>query len=594
MLDEFNEKRQAVLDILQDLAALSADVGSPTVVRRVEGDLAAKLRANRFHLVVVGEFNHGKTTFVNALLGGHILPVGVTPTTAVIHEIGWADQPSAKVVYESGETRALSFDDVRYFAIGNETPSPDPGPVKHLEIGYPADLLRHQISLVDTPGVNDLSLQRSDITYKYIPQSDAVLFLLDAGQLVKESERVFLQQKLLGQSRDKIVFVVTKRDILEPPELEEAMRYVHDQLRKIVDDPRVFSVSAQQALDGRRGESGMDELLAWLTRFLSEERGRILLDNAYGEALRLCSMLGKGLDAKRRGLEMSVEEIDRRIELIERDLADSAKTAEQRRAAIREEVAAIKAWSRRDLDRFVQDVCAQIPGMVDKSEVADLKAHLGPFLEKTVRDWAAAETREIAVALESLAEKTIALVREDARDSARRLADVLGSDLRAPTIEIDTFVYDVGVAALATVGLGVFFANWMLGGVLILAAPVLAVIMHGRVETETRERAKELAPIAVREAAARIAPKLEEMIDTFGQRLDAWVVSASEDVYREVIEVLRATRKERERGEAARALASSTCQKHEGALEALAQKLTAMRAALWPAPPAELDAPPAP
>jgi len=593
MLDEFNERRQAVLDMLQDLAALSADVGSPTVVRRVEGDLAAKLRANRFHLVVVGEFNHGKTTFVNALLGGHILPVGVTPTTAVIHEIGWADQPSAKVVYESGETRELAFDDVRYFAIGNETPSPDPGPVKHLEIGYPSDLLRHQIALVDTPGVNDLSLQRSDITYKYIPQSDAVLFLLDAGQLVKESERVFLQQKLLGQSRDKIVFVVTKRDILDPPELEEAMRYVHDQLSKIVDDPRVFAVSAQHALDGRRGESGMDELLAWLTRFLSEERGRILLDNACGEAIRLCSMLSKGLDAKRRGLEMSVDEIDRRIERIERDLTDRAKTTDQRRAAIREEVAAIKAWSRRDLDRFVQDVCAQIPGMVDKAEVSDLKAQLGPFLEKTVHDWAAAETREIALALESLAEKTIALVREDARDSARRLADVLGSDLRAPTIEIDTFVYDVGVAALATVGLGVFFANWMLGGVLILAAPVLAVIMHGRVEAETRERAKELAPIAVREAAARIAPRLDEMIDTFAQRLDAWVVSASEDVYREVIEVLRAARKERERGEAARALASSACQKHEGAIEALEQKLTTMRAALWPAPPADVDAPPA-
>ncbi len=582
MLDEFNDKRQAVLDTLKDLSALCSAVGSPTVVRRVDHDLAGKLRANRFNLVVVGEFNHGKTTFVNALLGGDILPVGVTPTTAVIHEINHADAPTARVVYESGETRDVAFDDVRFFAIGNETPSPDPGAVRHLEIGYPAELLRHQISLVDTPGVNDLSLQRADITYKYIPQSDAVLFLLDAGQLVKESERVFLQQKLLGQSRDKIIFVVTKRDILEPPELEEAMRYVHDQLRKLVDNPRVFSVSAQQALEGQRNDSGMDDLLAYLTHFLSEERGRILLDNAYGEALHLCGLLGKGLDAKRRGLEMSVEEIDRRIRTIEADLVSQARTTEQRRAAVREEVAAIKAWSRRDLDRFVDDVCAQIPGMVDKAEVRELKAHLGPFLEKTLRDWAAAETREIAVALETLAEKTIALVREDARESGKRLADVLGGDLRTPSIEIDTFVYDVGVAALATVGLGVFFANWMLGGVLMLAAPVLAVIMHGKVQTETRARAKELAPVAMREAAARIAPKLEEMIEAFAQRLDAWVVSASEDVYHEVIEVLQAARTQRERGEAARALAASDCQKHEGAINALQDKLTSMRAALWP------------
>ena len=85
----------------------------------------------------------------------------------------------------------------------------------YLEIGYPAPLLKERILLVDTPGVNDLSLQRADITYSYIPRADAVLFLLDAGQILKESERVFLQDKLLKASRDKIVFVITKWDILD-------------------------------------------------------------------------------------------------------------------------------------------------------------------------------------------------------------------------------------------------------------------------------------------------------------------------------------------------------------------------------------------
>ena len=62
--------------------------------------------------------------------------------------------------------------------------------------------------------MNDLSLQRADITYSYIPRADAVLFLLDAGQILKESERVFLNDKLLKASRDKIVFVITKWDLL--------------------------------------------------------------------------------------------------------------------------------------------------------------------------------------------------------------------------------------------------------------------------------------------------------------------------------------------------------------------------------------------
>src|SRR5262249_21166465 len=151
-------------------------------------------------------FNHGKTTFVNALLGATVLPVGVTPTTAVIHHLEYAESPRAEVVYESGEKKPLPFDQVKLFAVGGaEAPhhsvtmgpqaAPNPGAqsapagavqgaptpgghdVKHLEVGYPAELLRERVALVDTPGVNDLSLQRADITYSYIPRSDAVLFL---------------------------------------------------------------------------------------------------------------------------------------------------------------------------------------------------------------------------------------------------------------------------------------------------------------------------------------------------------------------------------------------------------------------------------
>src|SRR5262249_1420029 len=160
------------------------------------------------HLVVVGEFNHGKTTFVNALLGASILPVGVTPTTAVIHHLEHADAPRAEVVYMSGERKPIAFEEVRKFIVRGDPGMTAGAEVKHRAAGYPADLLRERIALVDTPGVNDLSLQRADITYSYIPRSDAVLFLIDAGQPLKESERVFLQEKLLGQSRNKIIFVV--------------------------------------------------------------------------------------------------------------------------------------------------------------------------------------------------------------------------------------------------------------------------------------------------------------------------------------------------------------------------------------------------
>jgi hypothetical protein len=411
-----------------------------------------------------------------------------------------------------------------------------------------------------------------------------VLFLLDAGQLLTASERVFLQEKLLAQSRDKIVFVVTKKDILSDSELAEAMAYAHENLRTLVPEAPVFPVSAEQALAGR-SDAGIQELMDHLYRFLGEERGRIMLDNALGETVSACVVLDKGIDAKRRGLDMSLEEIDRRIALVEADLAGQKKTTDQRRAAIREQVAAIKAWSRRDLERLVDDVNRQLPALVDDASVQDLKSHLGPFLEKAFRDWAQSETREIAEAIETMAEKTIALVREDARTAAKRLSDTVGADMRPPAIAIDTFAYDVGVAALPIVGLTVMLNSLWLGALLIVAAPVLALYMRGRIENETRARARELAPKAIKDAADKVGPKLEEMIDEYADKLDAWVVQASEEVYREILEVLAAARSEREKGEKALVEANASCERQGQALAALKARYERMRAELWaPAP----------
>lgn len=587
MLEKFHGKKADVEGALRDLAELAGRVGAKSLAQRLDTDLVKKLEADRFHLVVVGEFNHGKTTFVNALLGKNVLPVGVTPTTAVIHHLEHSDEPRAEVVFANGDRAALPFDEVRQFCVGAERAAAE---IKHLEVGFPADILRERIVLVDTPGVNDLSLQRADITYSYIPRSDAVLFLLDAGQPLKESERVFLQDKLLGQSRDKIIFVVTKRDIWSPEEQTEALSYIRTELAKLVKSPVVFAVSAEKALEGDAANSGMPELLEHLTRFLAEERGRILLDNALGEGVEATRLLRKGVDARRRAVAMSSEELARRIELLEKDLAGQSRTIEERRSGIREEVAAIKAWVRRDLDRFCDDVIRQLPAVVDSATTEEIKVHLGPFLESTFAKWAQDETREIATSLETLAERTIALVRDDAHDVAKRVGEAMGGDVHAPNVEVDTFGYDVGVFALFTIGLGVMFTNALLGGLLALAAPVLAVYVKDKVEIETRKKAKELAPAALREAASRVGPKLVEMIDDFAKRLDAWVVTAGEELHREVIEVLSATRAERADSASAAAAALEHCEGQASELDKVVQRLDALRASLWTPPNGETAA----
>lgn len=586
MLESFRSKQLEVTTALRNVVTIANRVGAKSLGTRIGTEVVDKLESDRFHLVVVGEFNHGKTTFVNALLGAEVLPVGVTPTTAVIHHLEYAAQPRAELVRASGVRQTMAFEEVRKFAVGQEKGSEAAASeVDRLEVFYPAEILRERIVLVDTPGVNDLSLQRADITYSYIPRSDAVLFLLDAGQPLKESERVFLNEKLLAQSRDKIIFVVTKRDIWSEDEEVEALAYIRSELGKLVRSPVVFPVCSRKALDGHALDSGMPELLKHLTTFLAEERGRIVLDNALGDGIEAARMLGKGIDARRRAAAMTSEELSRRIAMLEKDLDGQTKTIEERRFGIREEVARIQTWVQRDLERFVADVTRQIPDVVDNAPADELKVHLGPFLERTFTEWAQAETKEIANALEALAERTIALVRDDAHEVAKRVRDALGADLRTPNVEVDTLGYDVGVIALFGAGLFVMTMNVLLGGVLAIAAPVLAVYVKGKIETETKNRAKELAPIAVQEAATRVGPKLAEMIDEFAQRLDTWVVTAGEELHREVIEVLGAAKAERAGTALTTEAAVQACDNETSALNEVIKQLESLRSGVWTSVP---------
>lgn len=590
MLDAFRERKLEVVEALVGLTEVARGIGAASLAGRVETDVVKKLEHDRFHLVVVGEFNHGKTTFVNALLGSNVLPIGVTPTTSVIHHIVWGEERAARVVYTSGEEQELPFAEVKAFASGGGRPTE---PVRYLEVAYPAELLRERIVLVDTPGVNDLSLTRAEITYGYIPRSDAVLFVLDAGQPVKESERQFLQNQLIGKSRDKIVFVVAKSDIWSAEEKEEALAYIRERLGGILSQPVVFAVCAQAALSGRVAESGLPALVEHLTRFLAEERGKILLDNALGEGIAAAGVLRRGIEARRRAATLTTQQLDKRIQLLERDLAGHAQTIEERRLMIREEAGAIKAWARRDLDRFCDDVVRQLPAVLEKASGDELKQHLGPFLEQSFREWAQAETREIATSLEQLAERMVALVKDDAHDVGERVSDAMGADLVAPKIEVDTFAYDVGVFAVLSVGMGVLFANALLGGVLIAAAPALALWNRGRTESEIKKRALELAPTVLREASAKVGPKIDEMVDEFAGRLDAWVVTAGEELHKEIIEVLRQARGDREQGSVDAEAERAACDREAERLAEVDARLTSLRQQVTGrAPEAEAAEPP--
>ena len=181
-----------------------------------------------FLLVIVGEFNSGKSSFLNAMLGKKWLEEGVTPTTAQVNIL--RNGPEFKVVQRSGLVAGLSKQD------------------EHVEVHVPVPWLK-QISLVDTPGTNAVVQGHQEITEHFVPRSDLVLFVTSCDRAFTESERAFLER--VKQFNKKVVVVLSKIDALENPEkdLPQIVSFVNEQTKRLFGFvPQTFPVSSKLAL----------------------------------------------------------------------------------------------------------------------------------------------------------------------------------------------------------------------------------------------------------------------------------------------------------------------------------------------------------
>ena len=135
-------------------------------------DLARKVRADVFRVLVLGEFKRGKSTLVNALLGAPILPATATPTTALLTVVRYGEPPAAVVHTFDGQTRPIPFDDLRgtlVLSSDEEDNRRRQAQVRLVEVRYPAPLCRNNVELVDSPGLNEHAT-RTELTSNYIRQ----------------------------------------------------------------------------------------------------------------------------------------------------------------------------------------------------------------------------------------------------------------------------------------------------------------------------------------------------------------------------------------------------------------------------------------
>ena len=220
-------------------------------------ELKQDINNDFFTVLVVGEFKRGKSTFVNALLGEELMITNVIPETATIQAIMYGEEKLAEIVYENGEKERgeANKEFLRRFSPKNLPGEKD---IKYVKVSYPCQLLKENVVLVDTPGVQDLDEHRVQVTYDFLPKANAVIMLLDATSPMTRSEKEFIEEHLINNGVGKVLFMLNRIDLLDEDEVdvEEHVELTQKRIREILgehelfENPIVIPVSAYDALEG--------------------------------------------------------------------------------------------------------------------------------------------------------------------------------------------------------------------------------------------------------------------------------------------------------------------------------------------------------
>jgi len=434
-----------------------------------------------FLLVVAGEFNSGKSSFINALIGERVLPEGVTPTTDRITLLRWAE--------EAGEKAVESF-------------------VVHRT--HPAELLR-ELNIVDTPGTNAVIRRHEELTKEFVPRSDLVLFVTSADRPFTETERVFLEH--IREWGKKVVVVINKIDILETDaERAEVMGFVRRNAAELLGhEPEVFGVSARRALRALEEDdaslwaaSDFDTVQTYLLETLDEEeRVRLKLLNPLNVGLRLAGRYKTVAFDRLKVLSADIEaiqDIDRQLTAYHRDMLGDLEgrlakidalllEMERRGAAFFEETIRIgRIKSLMDSDALRRDFEARVIGETPERIEEEATRVVDWIVERNLDVWRDVERyieRRQAEAPEDVPRGAggFQYNRQALLDSIGRVAEgVLGTYNREEEAqkianEVQGTFTATALAEVGAVGLGALVATLISGAAADVTGTLLAVTL---------------------------------------------------------------------------------------------------------------------
>ena len=335
-------------ELLARLDTHARSVSDLEALARV-ADLASE-RGRPVRVAIVGEFNAGKSTFINAMIGADVAPTGVLPTTATLHHLRYAPDPIARILLSSaspseGRTkeRIVPLGDLRATLKSLQAADPDGTPIRRVEILLPlASLTR--VEILDTPGFNAPDARHTKAARAAFEEADAAIWLLDAAQAMKQTERAILEEA--KSARLPVQLLVNKADRLAPEDLAKVMTEVVASLDEVglKSWSPPIALSARKALAGRLGDAAALEASGWIAV-------QALLDE---------QIVGRDEELKERAMRRRAAQIVARLRERASTAADADRAASESAATRAHAVSQAAARIERDAEESAVRLAASL------------------------------------------------------------------------------------------------------------------------------------------------------------------------------------------------------------------------------------------
>ncbi len=210
------------------------------------GKIREKQADKKLNMSVIGEFNSGKSSFINALLRSHIIEENVMPgMTAACTIITYGEKFSIKLVYKNGNKEKYVYgneqtlcEKVKYYTT-DDLVAPK---LESVEVTLPSNRIKGNIRIIDTPGTNYTKAWHEEVTKKTIQEiSDLSIIIISASKPLPETLCKFVHGQL-SNIINQCVFVVTKVDEIRKKERGQILQYIYEKAKQefSIQDPVVL------------------------------------------------------------------------------------------------------------------------------------------------------------------------------------------------------------------------------------------------------------------------------------------------------------------------------------------------------------------